>query len=156
MPRGLDHYCATCRRSLTRRRTISTDVTVFEHNRLDPDDHQPVPVPLIEFDSVHAHCDFCSAEGPQWAYKLVSIQSGNMNLGEWWCACERCAVQVDARNLRGLIARVARSYPPRQRSGVFQAVLPVYTALLRHPIEKHIMHTAALVDTAEAVRLEEL
>jgi len=129
---------------------------VYVHNPLDPDDHRPEPVPLIEFETVHAHCDFCSAEGPQWAYRLVSIQKDNMNLGEWWCACDRCAVQLDARNLRGLIARVARTYPTRQRSEVFRLVLPVYTALLRHPIEKHIMHTSALVDTAEATPLEEL
>lgn len=153
--RALDHYCATCRRALSRRTYIVDDHVEFEHTlAVDGEGHEPLPVPLIEFDSVKARCDFCSNEAPMWAYRVRSLVVDNIGLGEWWCCCDYCARHIDSGQIRSLAHRVTRRYNVKIRAAATAKVLSLYRQLFAEGFEKCLLRTAILVDTSTPTEVD--
>ena len=103
-------------------------------------DHIPVPVEPGEV-RTNYRCDFCNVEltGTWWdipardfetAFSTVDLV--NMDGGEGWAACSECAPYVNVRDWRGLVRRVARSFPEPMPTESRVRLMETYRRLDEH------------------------
>lgn len=138
----LDHYCMTCRHGLNR--WMVDGVVFYAHTgAYQGPEHEPAPVPRDELLQVHMVCDFCNQPDPRWsllfANSTVEVAAEDVSvtsrMGQHWAACAQCAVNVEAKDLTGLVRRALRQFKntpidPQLAAGhlreAYGAILPTY------------------------------
>lgn len=129
--------CKTCRRvlnKLSRQPEGEPEVHVgWSHTYVS--DHDPNPVPIAEFTSVHEVCDFCGTDDPDWLLPTDDFTIRLPGQNNWgrdqsgaWLACATCK-DLAENDPRGLTARSIATSP------TFNRTLP---AEVRGALEQHI------------------
>lgn len=150
--------CAVCRSVLDHRRPYGQPDAegTWEHSHSyirehgEPD-HEPQPVPMGEFTSVNAYCDFCSSHDVAFTYRVaeVSYELGDEDkiiakgeMSRDWAACPGCARLIDARNINGLVARVVASFKRKHGwlpPGFDHQLGDMYRGMMRAGVQKGVV-----------------
>lgn len=142
VPEPMPHHCLTCRYALDRW-TVDGEVSWTHTGAYQGPEHEPVPVPREELLRVELVCDLCLYPNPRWSLLFAGSSvkvigeaaSITQRLSSRWAACTQCAINVEAKDLAGLVRRALRQFEntpidPRLAAEhlreAYAAILPTY------------------------------
>jgi hypothetical protein len=101
-------------------------------------DHEPVPVPVSQFDTLPRQCDFCGNKYPLWTLvggevAALAVRDADrfwQNYGDRWAACATCEHLITSTRPAAVAERAAANFgssDPRAR----QRITGLHNAFLR-------------------------
>lgn len=132
------NVCLTCREVLdfTEPPGVFTHILTMDGPARD---HDPIPVPDLEFTHINEHCDFCFCGETEWVLPAKEFQTspGHISSGDWG-ACGPCGLLIRAGKW-GSLAKRNRQVWPTVHSGRQQpAELAQGVRLLWAELRKHV------------------
>jgi hypothetical protein len=102
-------------------------------------DHEPIPVPASELDTLARQCDFCGDPQPLWTLvggEVSAVAVGDdrglwQNYGDRWAACATCEHLITTGKADAVVDRAAATYGWRNNPDGRRRIAELHLAFLR-------------------------